>query len=252
MVLINTSHISPNFNDRPVGCCIQHLILHYTEHDLERSFHYLIHSQFPNRVSAHYLIDIDGTIYQLVQEDKRAWHAGSTSAWDGMMDINNTSIGIEIVNEGHSKEFLPPYPVVQLKAIIDLCQDIIKRHYILPHNVLGHSDIKPMEKKDPGEHFPWSLLAENHIGLWPETTEEVSPFTLTDYQEKLKAYGYACPITHELDFTTQYIIKAFQRHFSPSCIDGQVHMSDYNKLLTLIDLKQKHKTTHFLLHQINR
>lgn len=201
---------SPNFNDRklPDGQTGPNmLVLHYT--DLETSFEALSILQSPEReVSAHYLVDEDGTIYKLVDEDKRAWHAG-VSYWDGHTDLNSMSIGIELQNPGHSNGYRE-FPEAQMKAVKELCQDIMSRHDIPDYYVLGHSDIAPGRKTDPGELFDWKFLAENGIGLWPNVTEddasrakdiEKDPKQLT---EEFQKYGYN-PDTSAED--------AFQQHF---------------------------------------
>ena len=118
------------------------------------------------RVSAHYMVEEDGRVFQLVAEDKRAWQAGR-SWWRGDEDINSRSIGIEIVNGGHDFG-LPPFPDVQIEAVIALCQGILGRWAIPPERIVAHSDIAPDRKEDPGERFPWKRLAEAGIGLWPQ------------------------------------------------------------------------------------
>lgn len=163
---------SPNFNDRRLSDTQtgpDMLILHYT--DTQTAFEALSLLQSPEReVSAHYLVDEDGTIYSLVDEDKRAWHAG-LSHWDGEEDINSLSIGIEIQNPGHGNGYRA-FPEKQMQAVKDLCLDILSRHDIPPHRILGHSDIAPGRKQDPGELFDWEYLAQHGIGLWPHVTEE--------------------------------------------------------------------------------
>ncbi|MEO9969314.1 MAG: N-acetylmuramoyl-L-alanine amidase, partial [Hyphomonadaceae bacterium] len=159
---------SPNFNDRKAP--IDMLVLHYTgmvsgQAALDRM------CDAAAEVSAHYLVWEDGRISQLVDEGKRAWHAGIGS-WQGDTDLNSCSIGIEIVNGGHNVPLgdgsLPPYPEVQIEAVIALSQSIIARHHIPQARIVGHSDIAPARKEDPGEHFPWAQLSEAGIGLWPE------------------------------------------------------------------------------------
>ena len=167
---------SPNFNMRKHK--LDMLVLHYTgmatgEEALERM------CDPAAEVSAHYMVWEDGRITQLVDEDKRAWHAGVAS-WQGQQDLNSRSIGIEIVNGGHDFPLpdggLPPYPRPQIHALLDLVHDILGRHDIPATRILGHSDIAPLRKQDPGEHFPWERLARAGISLWPEfdgTTKEI-------------------------------------------------------------------------------
>lgn len=159
------------------------------------------------KVSAHYMVAEDGTIFQLVSEDDRAWHAG-VSCWRGNSNINQRSIGIEIVNRGHEFDYTP-FPEIQIKAVAELCSDILTRHNIPPRNVVGHSDIAPTRKKDPGELFDWQFLAKKGIGLFP-----LAPSSLTTTPSSLLAdYGY--------DITDlPQAITAFQRHFRPKNISG--------------------------------
>lgn len=170
MEIINSP--SPNVNDRrlPEGQnAPDMIILHYT--DTPTAFEALTILQNPeNEVSAHYLVDEDGTIYQLVDEEKRAWHAGQ-SYWEGKTDINSHSIGIEIQNPGHGHGYRA-FPPEQMEAVAALCHEIMKRHNIPAANVIGHSDIAPGRKRDPGELFDWEFLAKKNIGLWPDVTEE--------------------------------------------------------------------------------
>ena len=118
------------------------------------------------KVSAHYTIDEDGTVYAHVPEARRAWHAG-VSFWAGESDINARSIGIELVNPGHEYGYRA-FPEAQIAALIALCHGILARHPIPPARVLGHSDVAPARKEDPGELFPWARLAKAGIGLWPD------------------------------------------------------------------------------------
>lgn len=141
---------SPNFGERKNGVKPSLIILHYTEMPAEASIARLCDPAA--EVSAHYVVDEDGSILQLVAEDKRAWHAG-VSRWGDITDVNSHSIGIEIVNLGYH-----PYPQAQIVAVKDLCRDIMARWNIKPENVLGHSDVAPDRKVDPGPHFPWDGL----------------------------------------------------------------------------------------------
>ncbi|WP_339741735.1 N-acetylmuramoyl-L-alanine amidase [uncultured Maricaulis sp.] len=145
---------SPNFNDRKLPVSL--IVLHYT--GMENGAVALERMCDPAaEVSAHYMVEEDGRVFQLVDEDKRAWHAG-VSAWRGETDINSASIGIEIVNGGHDYG-LPDFPAIQIEAVIHLVADIMARHGIGPEGVVGHSDIAPGRKQDPGEKFPWHRLA---------------------------------------------------------------------------------------------
>lgn len=201
---------SPNFGPRPTAR-LDMLVLHYTGMDsgpaaLDR----LCDPQA--QVSSHYLVEDDGRIFALVAEDHRAWHAG-LSHWRGEGDVNSRSIGIEIVNAGH--EFgLPDFPQVQIQAVIGLCQDILSRHPIPARNVVGHADISPTRKNDPGELFPWDQLAANGIGLWPFSGNEISSISDQLAWDGLAAFGY------DLTDPTAALV-AFQRHFRPQRVDGR-------------------------------
>jgi N-acetylmuramoyl-L-alanine amidase len=198
---------SPNHGPRVEGP-IDILLLHYTgmasaEAALERL------TDPAAQVSCHWLIDTDGTVYRLVDERSRAWHAGQ-SFWAGTRDVNSRSIGIELVNPGHALGY-PPFPCVQMAALAVLAQGILARHPIPPHRVLGHSDVAPTRKIDPGEKFDWAWLAARGIGLWP--APEAGPES-ADPAADLARIGYenAEPDT----------ITAFQRHFRPAQADGRL------------------------------
>jgi N-acetylmuramoyl-L-alanine amidase len=197
---------SPNFNDRPTDVPVDILVLHYT--GMTDAAAALDRLCDPNAmVSAHYLIDEDGTVYALVPESKRAWHAG-VAWWRGHRDINGRSIGIELVNPGHELGYRD-FPAPQMDAVADLARAILARHPIPPRNVIGHSDIAPNRKLDPGERFDWQGLAARGVGLWPAA--DGSPGG--DVLRLLAEYGY--------DTATRQVIAAFQRHFRPRRIDGR-------------------------------
>ena len=165
-------------------------------------------------VSAHYMIDEDGTVIRLVDEANRAWHAGR-SCWRGITDINSASIGIELVNPGHEFGYRP-FPDVQMQALLPLLADIVKRHDIPRANVLGHSDIAPARKEDPGELFPWDLLARYRLTLAkPELTMRLIYDNPGAFFLALERFGY--------DITDQKAaVRAFQRRWRPQRIDGEV------------------------------
>ena len=186
---------------------VDKLVLHYTDTKSARDALDILCD--PEReVSAHYLLDEDGTVYQLVPEARRAWHAG-VSFWRGDRDVNSSSIGIEIQNPGE-RFGLKPFPEVQLSALIPLCRDIIERHRLEPVNVVGHSDIAPGRKRDPGPLFPWARLAAARIGLWPQGIEGDAP--AKGLREDLIALGY--------DPESRDIVAAFQRRYRTACIDN--------------------------------
>jgi len=207
--LIVTHRPSPNFNarKRPISA----LILHYTgmetgEVAIERL------CDPAAGVSAHYVVEEDGAVLQLVAEKDRAWHAG-VGQWACETDLNSASIGIEIVNGGHDFG-LPPYPDVQIDAVIALCQDILSRHAIAPDHIIGHSDMAPERKEDPGERFPWDRLAENGVGLWPALDAPGDP--AVPAAEALADIGYAI----EGEGLCPTVITAFQRRFRQGRVDG--------------------------------
>ncbi len=159
------------------------------------------------QVSAHYLINEDGGVCRLVDESKRAWHAG-LGYWRGDRDINSRSVGIELANPGHEFGYRA-FPEPQVQALIDLSRDILGRHAIPARNVVGHSDVAPDRKLDPGEFMDWRRLADAGIGLWPDEAADPSDDPLRDLAE----YGY--------DISARHVISAFQRHFRPTGIDGR-------------------------------
>jgi len=196
---------SPNANDRPDGTTIDMLVLHYT--GMPTGAAALNRLCDPaGQVSAHYVIEEDGTVYRLVPEEKRAWHAGLAS-WRGHRDINNRSIGIELVNPGHQFIYRD-FPDSQIASLKMLARDILDRHPIPARNVVGHSDIAPDRKLDPGERLDWRDLAGAGIGLWPDAPQQVEGGLL----DLLDEYGY--------DTGTRQVVAAFQRHFRPRRIDG--------------------------------
>lgn len=184
------------------------LVLHYTGMpSAQAALDRLCDAQA--QVSAHYLIDEDGHVYPLVEETRRAWHAGQ-SFWRGESDINSHSIGIELVNPGHEFGYRP-FPTRQIAALTLLCHDILTRHPIPARNVVGHSDIAPQRKQDPGELFPWQQLAAQGIGVWPQAQE--APHR--DVVDCLKLWGYDVSESHAA-------VTAFQRRFRPAQIDGKI------------------------------
>ena len=213
---------SPNFDDRPNTTPIDMLVLHYTgmqtpEAALDRL------CDAAAKVSAHYLIDEEGTVYALVEEDRRAWHAG-VSFWRGATDINARSIGIELVNPGHEfgyREFPPP----QMAALKELAVKILDRHPIPARNVVGHADVAPARKTDPGELFDWAGLAAAGIGLWPDG--DVSDGDPVEVPAMLSDYGY--------DVTDAAAITAFQRHFHPESLDGSADAETAGRLRALLE-----------------
>ena len=206
---------SPNHGPRPGA--VDMLVLHYTGmRSAEAALDRLCSAAA--QVSAHYLIDEDGAVWSLVAEDRRAWHAGASS-WRGRSDVNGASIGIELVNPGHEFGYRP-FPDAQMAALEMLCRDILARHAIPARHVLGHSDVAPARKQDPGELFDWPRLARAGIGLWPAEPVASRALPLGEAQRLLAAIGYGVPRSGVLDPETALVIAAFQRHFRPSRCDG--------------------------------
>ena len=192
-------------------------------------------------VSCHYLVDETGTIVQMVDETRRAWHAGA-SHWAGEDDINSCSIGIEIHNQGHFKGY-PDFPEPQMAAVEALCLDILSRHEIPPARVLAHSDVAPGRKIDPGEKFDWARLYKAGIGHWvepvPVGTDTGLMFgddgeAVRELQSTLVRYGYGLEVTGRYDASTRTVVAAFQLHFRPARINGVADLSTRDTLDALI------------------
>jgi N-acetylmuramoyl-L-alanine amidase len=212
---------SPNHDARPARTPIDILLLHYTGMATAKAALDRL-CEAAAKVSAHYLVDEDGTVYALVPEDRRAWHAGR-SRWAGASDINGRSVGVEIVNPGHEFGYRP-FPEAQMEAVADLAREIVARHAIPPARVLGHSDVAPRRKQDPGELFDWVRLAREGVGLWPEDVDDGPQDTppVAEIQAMLGRFGYGVPNTGVLDEETRIVLAAFQRHFRPSRVDGEI------------------------------
>lgn len=208
---------SPNHGERRPGKPIDILVLHYT--GMKSAAAALARLCDPlAQVSAHYLIDEHGLVYRLVAEERRAWHAG-VGQWAGETDINSRSISIELANPGHEHGYRD-FPPAQIDALIDLARGILARHPIPAHRVLGHSDVAPARKTDPGERFPWAALAAQGIGLWPAGVDASVPVDIAKLQRDLAALGYAVGETGVADTSTETVVAAFQRHFRPARVDG--------------------------------
>ena len=208
--------LSPNHDARPDGAGIDMLLLHYT--GMPTADEALARLCDPEaKVSAHYTIGTDGAVFRHVREERRAWHAGQ-SFWAGKPRVNDFSVGIELVNPGHEFGYVP-FTDRQIAALIELSHGIIERHRIPAARVLGHSDVAPGRKTDPGELFPWQQLAEAGIGLWPKTKNASARASEgVDLSAALSRFGYGVP--PQVDTPLKAVMTAFQRHFRPSCIDG--------------------------------
>lgn len=210
---------SPNFSKRPPGFDVDILLLHYTGMETgEAAIERLCDPE--SKVSSHYVIDEDGTTCCLVPEDAVAWHAG-VSCWEGKIGMNQRSVGIELVNPGHEFGYRA-FPEAQMAALNELALGVLGRHPIPKRQVLGHSDVSPMRKQDPGELFDWRALADNGIGLWPKDTD-VEPVegTVMAVQSAMRNIGYCIPVNGEDDEVYRTILSAFQRHFRPKSADGK-------------------------------
>ncbi|RQP07788.1 MAG: N-acetylmuramoyl-L-alanine amidase [Chryseobacterium sp.] len=236
--------IGQNFRQR-------YLILHYTALDDDKSLTVLTQQS----VSAHYLVGTqdDNEIYQLVDENKRAYHAG-ISSWRKDAQLNDTSIGIEIVNRGYTADAAGnrtfyAYPEHQFRKVAALAKDIVTRYMIPPTNVLGHSDVAPTRKQDPGPFFPWKRLYDEYgIGMWYDDDvktqlqeqllnfdlDKTQPTFITNFQQQLASFGYDLRSTGLWDTPTRKTIEAFQYHFRPQLADGNLDAETYAILLALL------------------
>ena len=222
------SIFSPNFDkSKRSKKSIKVIVIHYTGMQSEReSINRLCDPK--HKVSSHFLINRTGKIYRLVNDDLVAWHAGK-SCWGKFKNLNKNSIGIELVNKGHQFGYTS-FSKKQLLSLIRLCKNLIKIYKIKKENIVGHSDIAPTRKTDPGEKFPWDMLAKNKIGLW-----HYKKFNSLKKLRKIKVYlkkdkeiftknliniGY-CPNSKNKFFSSQ-VIRAFQRHFRKQLIDGVI------------------------------
>lgn len=238
---------SPNFDERPNDANIEFLIIHYTACDLELSLKILTDGASPNCVSSHYLIDESGEIYHLVDEEKRAWHAG-ISAWRHYQGINAFSLGIELVNPGYGPHYRP-YSTQQMASLIKLSRELMVRHPIRKEYVLGHADVAPLRKIDPGSFFDWKALFTAGIGIYashqprPHWVERLDPQKIDQFwttQDKLviskllSDWGYVFDENQAGAFDA--VLEAFIAHYCP---EYMLHPKA-NDIRTII---------HHLLHQ---
>lgn len=232
---------SPNCGERRNGRRPDMLVLHYTGMaTADEALEWLCKGE--SLVSSHYFVDEAGVITQLVPEAVRAWHAGESN-WKGETDTNSASIGIEIAHVGHRDDGTPEFPDVQIRAVIKLCRDIIERNAIPPQRVLGHSDIAPMRKQDPGETFPWERLHGEGVGHWVEPLpvgggrffqEGDSGQPVEALQTMLALYGYGLEVDGVYSAETSAVVRAFQRHFRPRRVDGVADASTIGTLHKLL------------------
>jgi N-acetylmuramoyl-L-alanine amidase len=236
--LVRQTRPSPNHDERASATDI--LLLHYTGMtSTAEAVDRLCNPEA--KVSAHYVVEEDGNILQLVPEARRAWHAG-LSSWEGVTDINSRSIGIEIGNPGHAYGY-PDFPEPQIAAVIALCRDLVARHRFRSDRVLAHSDVAPLRKWDPGEKFPWERLHRAGVGAWVEPAPMTPGMALApcdtgsevaQLQAGLRMYGYGIEATGIYDELTAAVVAAFQRHFRPACVDGRADLSTIETLRTLL------------------
>src|SRR3979490_2924013 len=230
---------SVNHGERNKGRLPDMILLHYTGMpDVEGAIAKLC--TVGTDVSAHYIVLEDGRIIQCVPEAKRAWHAGQASR-AGEEHIDSCSMGVEIVNSCHDWGY-PEFPLRQIAAVIALCRGIMLRRKVPPHRVLGHSDVAPARKKDPGEKFPWHSLANSGVGHWVQPAPIVRGETLKlgiisddvlAMQQALAKYGYGIPTSGKYEGAPMEVVAAFQRHFRPARVDG---VADHSTLTTLQSL----------------
>lgn len=223
---------SPNFDARAPEKRITHVIVHYTGMPLFAEALQRLTTPAA-KVSAHYAIGRDGQIFQLVAEQDRAWHTG-VSYWRGERDMNSCSIGIELDNPGHQHGY-QAFPSVQIDSLKNLLHAIRQRHALPASAVLGHSDIAPARKEDPGELFPWEDLARDGFGLWPRATAPVTAATLTDIAAWLRQLGFECP-GDEFDRSFRQTLLAFQRHWHPESMTGTPNAETAARLALLATL----------------
>lgn len=245
---------------------INYLVFHFTSLPFEESMR-LLTQRTERPVSVHYLVPelADATyprnelrVHRLVHEDRRAWHAGKSS-WDGKQALNDTSIGIEIVNRSHCESSDPEaevqtpemqtctfldFPAEQIELVIRLSKSILARHpNIDPIDIVGHSDIAPARRLDPGPKFPWKRLYDQGIGAWYDAETvlkhrqrfDIDPPSLELIQRGLHAYGYEIEESGENDVETRFVVRAFQMHFRPSRIDGLVDNDTASILFALLE-----------------
>ena len=203
---------------------VQFIVLHFTSTDFAESLETLTHGD----VSAHYLVRDDPVIvYRLVDESQRAWHAGESS-WEGNTQLNAASIGIEIVNRGDRDGAWQAYPPKQVDAVVALVDSLARKYHVPPDRVVGHSDIAPLRKIDPGPRFPWKRLADAGLSEWPDPArvEALRPkyeAALPDaewFQQRLACVGYGIESTGAFDEQTRRVLAAFQMHFRAASHEG--------------------------------
>jgi N-acetylmuramoyl-L-alanine amidase len=241
---------SPNHGERAGDRLPDMILLHYTGMpDAGQALERLCTPD--SEVSCHYFVTEDGRIIQCVPEARRAWHAGEGS-WGRETDINSCSIGIEIANPGHENGY-PDFPKRQIAAVAALCRAILRRRYIRPERVLGHSDVAPARKQDPGEKFPWMILHRAGVGQWVQPAPILpgpsfefgdSGDAVENVQSALRDYGYGIQADGYFDQATRDVVTAFQRHFRPARCDGKLDSSTLLTLRSLIEASRIGRAAH--------
>lgn len=242
---IHTNFVSSNFDKRPQKK-IDTIVIHSTHRTFSFSIKRLCDKLA--KVSCHYIINLDGKIYQLIPDQARAWHAG-ISCWRGITCLNNNSIGIELVDTDNKRRRIKEFPKPQMGSLLVLLKLLIKKYQIPDWNIVAHSDIAPDRKDDPGENFDWQLLASHGIGHYHDIifhkdkdarliTSKSTKSQIKEMQQALKNYGYKINITGKFDTQTHKVIIAFRRRFNPhrikrksfNTMDAQIlsHLSKLN------------------------
>lgn len=233
---IDRSRASPNHGARVGDARPDCLVLHYTGmRDGPSAVDWLCNPA--SQVSCHYVVTEAGAVLQLVEERRRAWHAGR-SFWRGETDLNSASIGIEVINGGHDFG-LPPFPEAQVAAVAALCRDVMRRNRIEPDRVLAHSDVAPGRKRDPGERFPWQVLAEAGVGLWPDPPALPvydGDARAAEVRDRLARLGYGVSLSGKDDDDTTTVLRAFQRRYRPERVDGLADAETLSRLEAVLRL----------------
>lgn len=252
MKVIKDKYNSPNFDNRE-DAIIDMLVIHSTHLSFAETMDRLCSSKA--KVSCHYVIDLNGEVYRVVKDQHRAWHAG-VSYWRGRDEINNYSIGIELVDTDEENVRITKFHPKQMDSLILLCTSIITKYDIPPYNVVAHSDIAPSRKDDPGEEFNWKLLVKNNIGIYPDADlQKSTKNTLIKYndqgaevvklQQLFAEYGYKISVDGVFDEETQDTVIAFKRHFYPDQVNDIMDTTALGVLENIVKQLRAYTTNHF-------
>jgi len=240
---------SPNFNQRPQDAEIDMILVHYT--GMRSEGESITRLLDPNsKVSTHYFICESGKVIQMIDDELRAWHAG-LSEWRGQKNVNDFSIGIELSNPGHEYGYRD-FTKSQIDSFIDLTTDLKEKYNIQNHRILGHSDVSPDRKMDPGEKFDWEFLASHQIGLWLKEREKKSELVnefkdddgsitlpIRTAQVNLKEIGYSVNVNGKFDEITKKVVIAFQRHFCPKNLSGTLDRETFSLIALYSEIASK-------------